>query len=90
MANKENLSKSQAVLAFADSSKPSTVPREVFTIELSYKPFINLVWGGVIFMVAGFFVAIGRRREELVRAMKPAPVQEVPNDASVHSESQSF
>jgi cytochrome c biogenesis factor len=39
---------------------------------LSYKPFINLVWGGVIFMVAGFFVAIVRRREELGRAMKPA------------------
>ena len=87
VANKENLSKSQAVLAFADSSKPSTVPREVFTIELSYKPFINLVWGGVIFMVAGFFVAIGRRREELARAMKPTSVAEIPSDVAVHSES---
>lgn len=71
VANKENLSKSQAVLAFADTSKPQTVPREVFTIELSYKPFINLVWGGVIFMVAGFFVAIVRRREELAEVIKP-------------------
>ena len=87
VANKENLSKSQAVLAFADSNKPATVPREVFTIELSYKPFINLVWGGVIFMVAGFFVAIGRRREELARAMKPAPVQESTTETvSVNSE----
>lgn len=87
VANKENLSKSQAILAFADTSKPQTVPREVFTVEISYKPFINLVWGGVIFMVAGFFVSIARRREELMRAMRsaepsPAVEQEMQQEAS--------
>jgi cytochrome c-type biogenesis protein CcmF len=85
VANKENLSKSQAVLAFADSSKPQTVPREVFTIELSYKPFINLVWGGVIFMVAGFFVAIVRRREELAEVIKPRSAKDHAEETALES-----
>jgi cytochrome c-type biogenesis protein CcmF len=71
LANKEALAKSKALLAFADANKPQTQPREVFTVELSHKPFINLVWGGVIFMVAGFFVSVVRRRGELKEAMKP-------------------
>ncbi len=79
-ANKEALAKSKAVLAFADTSKPETQPREVFTVEFSYKPFINLVWGGVIFMVLGFFVAIIRRQDELKRAMKPETSQQARND----------
>ncbi|MCS6808262.1 MAG: cytochrome c-type biogenesis CcmF C-terminal domain-containing protein [Bacteroidota bacterium] len=65
LANKDTLAKSQALLAFADSSKPQTVPRQVFVVELSYKPFINLVWGGVLLMVIGLFVAMVRRRKEL-------------------------
>jgi cytochrome c-type biogenesis protein CcmF len=86
-ANKEALAKSQAVFAFADASKPETQPREVFTVEFSYKPFINLVWGGVIFMVLGFFVAIVRRREELARAMKPSVGDVLHERVSVESES---
>jgi len=72
LPNKEQLSQSQALLAFADASKPNTQPREVFTIELSRKPLINLVWGGVLFMVFGFFISVFRRREELYRVAASA------------------
>ncbi len=37
---------------------------DVFTIEASVKPFINLVWAGVIVMVIGFVFSIVRRTKE--------------------------
>jgi cytochrome c biogenesis factor len=36
------------------------VGREEFTVEFSDKPLISLVWFGVIAMVAGFGLSIGR------------------------------
>jgi cytochrome c-type biogenesis protein CcmF len=39
-------------------------PKETLTIDASIKPFINLVWAGVIIMVAGFFVSTVRRTKE--------------------------
>lgn len=65
LPNKENLSQSQALLAVADAAKPQTQPREVFTVELSHKPFQSLVWAGVILMTSGFFVSLFRRQREL-------------------------
>lgn len=41
--------------------------KQVLVIEATIKPFINLVWGGVIIMVIGFIVTWRRRREDLVR-----------------------
>jgi cytochrome c-type biogenesis protein CcmF len=38
--------------------------KEVLTITASVKPFINLVWSGVLVMVIGFFVAVARRLKE--------------------------
>jgi cytochrome c-type biogenesis protein CcmF len=67
MPNMEDRTKSQAIILASDSRNPATSPREVFTIEVSIKPFINLVWGGVLLMVAGFFISIVRRRKELLR-----------------------
>ena len=39
-------------------------PREVLSISASVKPFINLVWAGVVIMVFGFFVSVSRRLKE--------------------------
>ncbi len=39
-------------------------PKEVLTITASVKPFINLVWGGVLIMVAGFVISVFRRSKE--------------------------
>lgn len=40
------------------------VKREVLSIEASIKPFINLVWLGVLLMVAGFIISAVRRTKE--------------------------
>lgn len=63
--NKQSLSKSQGEFSFKDTAKPEPPIQEVFTVEVSVKPFINFVWFGVIFMVSGFFVSIARRYKEL-------------------------
>lgn len=39
-------------------------PKEVLSVEASIKPFINLVWSGVLLMVAGFIISIVRRTKE--------------------------
>jgi cytochrome c-type biogenesis protein CcmF len=44
-------------------------PKEVLTVAASVKPFISLVWGGILVMVVGFFVAVSRRlRESLIKS----------------------
>ncbi|MGO9481833.1 MAG: heme lyase CcmF/NrfE family subunit [Candidatus Kryptoniota bacterium] len=40
---------------------------QVLVLEATIKPFINLVWSGVIVMVIGFIVTWRRRREDLAR-----------------------
>ena len=43
-------------------------PREVLSISASVKPYINLVWAGVLIMFVGFFVSVSRRlKESLVK-----------------------
>lgn len=83
--NREELGKSEVVLAFVDMNNPATQPKDVFVVEASVKPLIGLVWIGVILMVAGFFVSIVRRVGDLRRELsrKPAPVLagEVPEEA---------
>ncbi len=39
-------------------------PKEVLTVEASIKPFISLVWLGVIVVVAGFLISAFRRSKE--------------------------
>jgi cytochrome c-type biogenesis protein CcmF len=47
----------------------SKTPKEVLTVAASVKPFISLVWTGILIMVAGFFVAVSRRlRESLIKS----------------------
>ena len=42
----------------------NTPPKEVLTIQASTKPFVNLVWTGVLIMVFGFFISVSRRLKE--------------------------
>jgi cytochrome c-type biogenesis protein CcmF len=58
--NNDDPSKSKGTFAFYDSSKPRPFAREEFTVEFSVKPLISLVWIGVIAMVTGFGLSIGR------------------------------
>jgi cytochrome c-type biogenesis protein CcmF len=54
----ENVQNTRAELAFKESGKPMPEPVEVFTFDVTIKPFINLVWIGTLAIVIGFFVAL--------------------------------
>lgn len=54
----ENIQNTRAVLSFKETGKPMPDPVEVFTFDVTIKPFIVLVWIGTIAVVAGFFVAL--------------------------------
>jgi cytochrome c-type biogenesis protein CcmF len=46
-----------------DNAAPA-VHKDVLVIEASLKPYINLVWFGVLITVLGFFVSVLRRSKE--------------------------
>jgi cytochrome c-type biogenesis protein CcmF len=47
-----------------NSTNTAAVPKEILTISASTKPFINLVWTGILIMVTGFFISVTRRLKE--------------------------
>jgi cytochrome c-type biogenesis protein CcmF len=48
-------------VAVVDDSIPKSDAPETLVLTASIKPFINLVWGGTIIMVLGFFASLLRR-----------------------------
>ena len=67
MPDMQNPANSKVVLRYFDDQHLPPPPTEVITIEAFVKPFINLVWGGILTLVLGFgFSVIRRRREALV------------------------
>ena len=66
LAKKGDLANSQIEISFEDTSKPIPPKKEVFTVEVSIKPLINLVWLGVILMVTGFFISIAKHKKDLL------------------------
>lgn len=47
------------------SSTDQNIPKEeILSVSASIKPYISLVWIGVVVMVLGFFVAVARRLKE--------------------------
>jgi cytochrome c biogenesis factor len=52
----------------------ATPSRDILIAEASVKPYINLVWSGVIVLLLGFLVTIVRRSQEA--AMRPETVVE--------------
>ncbi|MCX6174595.1 MAG: cytochrome c biogenesis protein CcsA [Ignavibacteriales bacterium] len=62
-----NATNAQVSLLFSSISKGqsvSTTPKEILTVDASVKPFISLVWIGVLTMVTGFIIASFRRSKE--------------------------
>jgi cytochrome c-type biogenesis protein CcmF len=60
-----NASNAEVSLLFSSLSKSSSsTPKETLTVEASIKPFISLVWIGVIVLVAGFIISAFRRSKE--------------------------
>ncbi|MCB0711196.1 MAG: cytochrome c biogenesis protein CcsA [Ignavibacteriae bacterium] len=64
-ADPEDLARSKARIRFASERVPSPPEKQAITLDVSVKPFISFVWGGVIIMVVGFFFSMLRRRKEL-------------------------
>lgn len=62
--NREHPEESHATVAIIDRDHPGVPVHEVIALEVSIKPFINLVWGGVLIMVLGFSFAMTRRSKE--------------------------
>lgn len=58
--NNDDPTQSTGEFIFRDITKPMPVPREQITIDFGIKPWISLVWFGVITMVLGFVFSIVR------------------------------
>ncbi len=56
--------KSKAVLEFSSPRVTPTPVKTAISVDISVKPFISLVWVGVLIMVGGFAFAIVRRRKD--------------------------
>jgi len=52
------------VSKLAGDNTSNTPPKEVLSISASTKPFVNLVWTGILIMVFGFFISVARRLKE--------------------------
>lgn len=62
--NNQDPDKSTAELSFRDMTKPLVIPRDVFVVDFSEKPWIAFAWFGVITMVLGFGFSIVRYMRE--------------------------
>lgn len=61
--NPGEMAQSQALFIFSKDGNTSIEETEVLSIEVSIKPYINLVWLGSTLIAFGFFVAIFRYRK---------------------------
>jgi len=64
MPDMQNPANSKVVLRYFDDDHLPPPPTEVITVEAFMKPYINLVWGGIITLVIGFGFSVVRRRNE--------------------------
>lgn len=51
-------------IAYSDLAAPDRTEKDILVVEASIKPYINLVWSGVIILLVGFTVTIVRRAQE--------------------------
>lgn len=73
--NRENMPMSKAVIAIKEINTPLPEPTEALNIEITFKPFIWLVWVGVIFIFAGMMISITKyQRKQQVEPLK-APIK---------------
>lgn len=47
-----------------DNEKESVSQKDIFTAEISTKPFMSLIWTGVVLMMLGFIISAFRRKNE--------------------------
>jgi cytochrome c-type biogenesis protein CcmF len=61
--NTEDMANSQALFAFLAENEEYAKPSEKITVDIAIKRFINFAWAGVILLVLGFFLSMGRHRK---------------------------
>ena len=61
---KENSTVELGIADLSSIPTSSNGARDILVVEASVKPYINLVWGGVIFLLLGLLVTIVRRAQE--------------------------
>jgi len=72
MPDMQNPANSKVVIRYFDDQHLPPAPTEVITVETFVKPFINLVWGGILTLVLGFGFSVVRRRKEALVAIDRA------------------
>lgn len=58
MPDKENLGNSGALFMFKKKGGELAMPEELLLLEISDKPFINLVWIGTLLVIFGFIISL--------------------------------
>jgi cytochrome c-type biogenesis protein CcmF len=65
-------SKSKIIIASFDKNNMPPPAKDMIRVEAFVKPYINLVWGGILIVVFGFYLAVIRRRKEALVAIDKA------------------
>jgi cytochrome c-type biogenesis protein CcmF len=65
-------SKSKIIIASFDKDHPPPPAKDAITVEAFIKPYINLVWAGILIIVFGFYLSVIRRRREALVAIGKA------------------
>jgi len=71
--SRENSSVEIGVRNLAQAGAAREPEPDVLVVEASVKPFINMVWSGVIIVLVGFLVTIVRRAQEAVHKRSVVP-----------------
>ncbi len=72
--NLEDRTKSKIIIASFDEHNPPPPLKDVITVEAFIKPYINMVWAGILIVVVGFYFSVIRRRREALVAIGKAEV----------------
>ncbi|MGE5840539.1 MAG: cytochrome c-type biogenesis CcmF C-terminal domain-containing protein, partial [Deltaproteobacteria bacterium] len=76
---RENSTVELGVLNLKQAGAQGNAPqRDMLVVEASVKPYINLVWSGVIILLVGFLVTIVRRAQEARLKAVPLAAAETP------------
>jgi hypothetical protein len=72
MPDMQNPANSKVVLRYFDKEHLPPPPTDIVTVEAFMKPWINLVWAGILTLVIGFGFSVLRRRREALVAIERA------------------
>jgi cytochrome c-type biogenesis protein CcmF len=71
--SRENSSVEIGVRSLVKNAAANEPEPDVLIVEASVKPYINMVWSGVIIVLVGFLVTIVRRSQEAVQKRNAVP-----------------